>query len=89
MVSVVQYPHCRLIHQQWGKVSTYEKDNGITLNPAINYTSILVGITNVEMLYSSWEANDFFYIFTSYIGNTIQHNMNDKKFNIFYFIICQ
>lgn len=74
---------------QWGLVPSYNSGTSITINHAISYNKILVGFTNVEIRYASWEENGFISLFASYISGTIQHNLNNSKINIHYFIICQ
>ena len=74
---------------QWGLVSTYNSGTSITINSAISYNKILVGFTNVEINYGSWENLGFRNLFSSYITDTIQHNLNNNKLRIHYFIICQ
>lgn len=74
---------------QWGLVPSYNSGTSITINHAISYNKILVGFTNVEISYASWAEAGFISLFTSYIRDTIQHNLNNNKLNIHYFIICQ
>lgn len=74
---------------QWGLVATYNSGTSITINSAISYNKILVGFTNVEINYSSWENIGFTNLFSSYITNTIQHNLKNDKLQIHYFIICR
>lgn len=78
-----------MIHQQWGLVPSYNSGTSITINHAISYNKILVGFTNVEIRYASWAETGFISLFASYISGTIQHNLNNNKLNIHYFIICQ
>lgn len=75
--------------RQWGLVATYNSGTSITINSAISYNKILVGFTNVEISYGSWENLGFRNLFSSYITDTIQHNLNNDKLQIHYFIICQ
>ena len=74
---------------QWGVISTYNSGTSITINSAISYNKILVGFTNIAISYNSWKDNGFINLFASYIGDTIQHNLNNLKLNIYYFVICQ
>ena len=74
---------------QWGLVPSYNSGTSITINHAISYNKILVGFTNVEIRYASWAETGFISLFASYISGTIQHNLNNNKLNIHYFIICQ
>lgn len=74
---------------QWGLVATYNSGTSITINSAISYNKILVGFTNVEISYGSWGNLGFRNLFSSYITDTIQHNLNNDKLQIHYFIICQ
>ena len=74
---------------QWGVISTYNSGTSITINSAISYNKILVGFTNIAISYISWKDNGFINLFASYIGDTIQHNLNNLKLNIYYFVICQ
>lgn len=74
---------------QWGVISTYNSGTSITINSAISYNKILVGFTNIAINYNSWKDNGFINLFASYIGDTIQHNLNNLKLNIYYFVICQ
>ena len=75
--------------RQWGLVATYNSGTSITINSAISYNKILVGFTNVEISYGSWGNLGFRNLFSSYITDTIQHNLNNDKLQIHYFIICQ
>ena len=77
------------LYRQWGVISTYNSSTSITINSAISYNKILVGFTNIAISYISWKDNGFINLFASYIGDTIQHNLNNLKLNIYYFVICQ
>ena len=77
------------LYRQWGLVPSYNSGTSITINHAISYNKILVGFTNVEIRYASWAETGFISLFASYISGTIQHNLNNNKLNIHYFIICQ
>jgi len=75
--------------RQWGVISTYNSGTSITLNHAISYNKILVGFTNIVISYNSWKDNGFINLFASCTGDTIHHNLNNLKLDIYYFVICQ